>query len=191
MLKLSPLATTFTCGLFAVGLLTGCTTTPTSTPSPSVSVAREAAWGLRGVNVLLVNNSGQTINLTSVVSDSSNGLGEVKNGGTASIEGTGPAVQLGGSKDVVIGVRFSNNDTLELQATNALMGYPLVKASGCFGPDYAVGDKQDLNFEGHGITVERRADDEWIQFVITFTATKAETSPDICGERVADKPAND
>ena len=47
MLKLSPLATTFTCGLFAVGLLAGCTTTSTSTPSPTptptVSVAREAA----------------------------------------------------------------------------------------------------------------------------------------------------
>ena len=180
-MKLSPrTTTTFTCGLFAVGLLAGCATTPTSTPSPSVSVSREAAWGLRGVNVLLVNNSGQTINLTSVVSDSSNGLGEVKNGGTASIEGTGPAVQIGGSKDVVIGVRFSNNDTLELQAINPITGSPFVRESGCDPDDYAVGDKQDWNFKGRGITIERRADDEWIQFVITFTATKAETSPNIC-----------
>ena len=47
MLKLSPLATTFTCGLFAVGLLTGCATTAPSeqAPSPSVSVDRQAALG--------------------------------------------------------------------------------------------------------------------------------------------------
>ena len=45
MLKLSPLATTFTCGLFAVGLLTGCATTAPSeqAPSPAVSVDRQAA----------------------------------------------------------------------------------------------------------------------------------------------------
>ena len=45
-MKLSPrTTTTFTCGLFAVGLLTGCTTTPTSTPSPepTVSAGRQAA----------------------------------------------------------------------------------------------------------------------------------------------------
>ncbi|MCX6424105.1 MAG: hypothetical protein NTV96_06025, partial [Actinobacteria bacterium] len=63
MLKLSPLATTFTCGLFAVGLLAGCTTTPTSTPSPSVSASRQAAWGMSSTNLQLVNNSGKTINV--------------------------------------------------------------------------------------------------------------------------------
>ena len=180
-MKLSPRTTTaFTLALVTAGLLAGCATTPTSTPAPSVSVSREAAWGLRGTNVLLVNNSGQTINLTSVVSDSSNGLGVVNNGGTARIEGTSPAVQVGGAKDVVIGVRFSENDTLELKVTNLLVGSPRVTVSGCDGTDYAVGEKQDWNFKGRGITVERRADDEWIQFAITFTATKAETSPDIC-----------
>ena len=45
MLKLSPLAATFTCGLFAVGLLAGCATTAPSeqAPSPAVSVDRQAA----------------------------------------------------------------------------------------------------------------------------------------------------
>ena len=54
MLKLSPLATTFTCGLFAVGLLTGCATTPTGTPTPTptVSVAREAAGSNGNANYL-------------------------------------------------------------------------------------------------------------------------------------------
>ena len=43
-MKLSPRTTfTFSLGLLTVGLLAGCTTTPTSTPSPAVSVDRQAA----------------------------------------------------------------------------------------------------------------------------------------------------
>ena len=42
-MKLSPRTTaTFTLGLLTVGLLAGCATTPTSTPSPSVSASRQA-----------------------------------------------------------------------------------------------------------------------------------------------------
>ena len=42
-MKLSPRTTaTFTLGLLTVGLLAGCATTPTSTPTPSVSASRQA-----------------------------------------------------------------------------------------------------------------------------------------------------
>ena len=42
-MKLSPRTTfTFTLGLLTVGLLAGCTTTPTSTPAPSVGASRQA-----------------------------------------------------------------------------------------------------------------------------------------------------
>ena len=42
-MKLSPRTTfTFSLGLLTVGLLAGCTTTPTSTPAPSVGASRQA-----------------------------------------------------------------------------------------------------------------------------------------------------
>ncbi len=90
---------------------------------------------------------------------SSNGLGDLPNGGTASVEGTGPAVQIGGSKDVVISVRFSDGQTLNLDATNPFIGYPIVLQSGCSRPGYSVGEQRDWHFNDHGLTVERRADD--------------------------------
>jgi hypothetical protein len=42
-LKLSPRTITFALGLLALGLLAGCANTPTSTPSPTVTVDRQAA----------------------------------------------------------------------------------------------------------------------------------------------------
>ena len=168
--------------VFSLTMVAGCGSTTAAPPSAT----REAAWGLLGVNLTLVNNSGQAITLTSLVSDSSQGLGNLPNGGTASIEGTGPPVQTDAAKDVQIAVTFSDGAALDLDAWNPFIGYPTVKESGCFGPGYKVGDKRDWNFKGRGITVERRADDEWIQFAITFTATNAAASPDICSERVAD-----
>ena len=170
------------CDHHATHMVAGCGSTTAALPS----VTREAAWGLLGVNLTLVNNSGQTITLKSLVSDSSNGLGVLPNGGIASIEGTGPAVQIGGSIDVRIAVTFPDGAALDLDAWNPFTGYPTVKESGCRSPDYKVGETRDWNYKGRGITVERGADDEWIQFAITFTATKAEASPDICFERVAD-----
>ena len=46
-MKLSPRTITFALGLLALGLLAGCANTPTSTPSPTVTVDRQAA-GVEG-----------------------------------------------------------------------------------------------------------------------------------------------
>ena len=176
-MKLSPLATTFTCGLFTVGLLAGCATTPTSTPSPSVSASREAAWGLKGTNLQLVNNSGKTINVLNKRSDSSLRLGEILNGGTASAEGTS-----GGGDDVDVQVRFADDTLVDIRASNPIDGIPFVGLAGyCKRISFSVGGQRDYVIgEVHGITVKRLPDDDWKQFQVTFTANVAEGSKNFC-----------
>ena len=177
MLKLSPLATTFTCGLFAVGLLAGCTTTSTSTPSPSVSASREAAWGLDGTNLQLVNNSGANITVVKYYSDSNSGPDVIPNGGTASAEGTAFA-----GDDTGVRVRFADGKLADIKASNQLSGTPYVtNGEGCGKIIFGVGDQRDYVIGGvQGITVKRLPDDDWKQFQVTFTATKSQGSPDFC-----------
>ena len=182
MLKLSPLATTFTYGLFAVGLLAGCTTTSTSTPSPSVSASREAAWGLDGTNLQLVNNSGKTITVVSQRSDSSRGLGPILDGGTASAEGTKTF-----DYDVRVNVNFIGGDSFTLSATNPSTRQPVVNGGDdCGDISLNVGDEnnyffqKDKNSTKHGFTIKRLPDDNWKQFQITFMVAQSADSSNVC-----------
>ena len=182
MLKLSPLATTFTCGLFAVGLLTGCTTTSTSTPSPSVSASREAAWGLDGTNLQLVNNSGADITVVKYYSDSNSGPDVIPNGGTASAEGTAFA-----GDDTGVRVRFADGKLADIKASNQLGGTPYVtNGEGCGKIIFGVGDQRDYSIGVHGITVSRLPDDGWKQFQVIFTETVAKLSTNFCTYRPPD-----
>ena len=182
MLKLSPLATTFTCGLFAVGLLAGCTTTSTSTPSPSVSVSREAVWGLDSTNLQLVNNSGKTITVVSKRSDSSRGLGPIRDGGTASAEGSTTS-----EYDVAVNVNFIGGDSFTLSATNRPFKPPVVHGGdGCGDISLNVGDEnnyffqKDKNSTQHGFTIKRLPDDDWKQFQVTFIFAQSADSSNVC-----------
>ena len=177
-MKLSPRTTaTFTLGLLTVGLLAGCATTPTSTPSPSVSASREAAWGLKGTNLQLVNNSGANITVVSKRSDSSRGLGPIRDGGTASAEGTS-----GGGDDVDVQVRFADDTLVDIRASNPIDDIPFVGHGGyCKRIRFYVGGQRDYVIgEVHGITVKRLPDDDWKQFQVTFTANVAEGSTNFC-----------
>jgi hypothetical protein len=176
MLKLSPLATTLTFGLFALGLLAGCATTPTSTPTPTVSVAREAAGALKGVNLALVNNSGTVINVVSGRSDSSEGLGDIPNEGKANAEGT-----TSNGEDVILTVKISGAKTMELLAVNGLWQSPALAAGRtCQYVFYSEGDTRNWANGKYGITVERLPDDKWKQFRITFTTSHDVGAADFC-----------
>lgn len=159
--------------VFSLTMVAGCGSNTAAPPS----VDRQAMFGLvKGVNFVLVNDSGEVINLTSVKSDSSNGLGDLADGGTASIQGCcGYDVS-----DVTIDVRFSNNDTLRLDAFNPAFKPPVITFQKKERWTFKEGGGGVLNrkFEGHGITIEHQPDDDdWVQFTITFTGVAAESTP--------------
>ena len=182
-MKLSPRTTiTFTLGLLTVGLLAGCGGQTTVAhgemsiqtsaavreaaplPSPSASPSPEEAWGMLGVNLQLVNNSGRAINVLSKRSDSSLRLGDIPNGGTASVEGT---FAIG--YDVEVNVDFLDGTKFTLSAANTANS-PIVKT--CTGEsEFKENEQQDYNFHDHGITIKRLFDDDWKQFLVTFTPT--------------------
>jgi hypothetical protein len=185
-LKLASRTTaTFTLGILTAGPLAGCTTIPTSTPSPSVSASREAAWGLEGTNLQLVNNSGADITVVKYYSDSNSGPDVIPNGGTASAEGT--AFQ---GVDTGVRVRFADGKLADIQASNQLVASPYVtNGEGCGKIGFGVGDQRDYFIgEVQGITVKRLPDDDWKQFQVTFTATIAEASTDFCSYEPPNEP---
>lgn len=176
-MKLAPrTTTTFTLGLLMAGFLAGCATTPTSTPTPAMSVSREAAGALKGVNLALVNNSGTVINVVSGRSDSSEGLGKISNGGKANAEGT-----TSNGEDVILTVEISGAKTMELLAVNGLWQSPALAAGRtCQYVFYSEGDTRNWANGKYGITVERLPDDKWKQFRITFTTSHAVGAADFC-----------
>ena len=182
-MKRSPrTATTFTLGLLTVGFLVGCATTPTSTPTPSVSASREAAWGLDGTNLRLVNNSGAVITVVKYYSDSNSGLDVIPNGGTASAEGTAFA-----GEDTGVQVRFADGRLSDIQASNPFGDEPYVtNGASCGNIEFLVGDQRDYSIGVHGITVIRLPDDGWKQFQVTFTETVAKLSTNFCTYRPPD-----
>ena len=177
MLKPSPrTTTTFTLGLLMAGFLAGCASTPTSTPTPAMSVSREAAGALKGVNLALVNNSGTVINVVSGRSDSSEGLGKISNGGKANAEGT-----TSNGEDVILTVEISGAKTMELLAVNGLWQSPALAAGRtCQYVFYSEGDTRNWANGKYGITVERLPDDKWKQFRITFTTSHDVGAADFC-----------
>ena len=178
-MKPSPRTTaTLTLGLLTVGLLAGCATAPTTTPTPVVSASREAAWGLDGTNLRLVNNSGVEITVVEDYSDSNSGLGVIPNGGIASVERTAFV-----GEDVGVQVRFADGRSTDIRASNPIDGDKppyVTNGSSCGKIEFLVGDQRDYSIGVHGITVKRLPDDGWKQFQVTFTSTVAEGSRNFC-----------
>ncbi len=189
LLKLSPRTTTLTFGLLLAGLLTGCAATGTSAPaaSPSASVPREAApIRIKGVNFQIVNNSGTAINLVNLETTPMSIVGTIEDGGTGSASGK---ATFGEDVEVVFG--FPDGDTLKLRGYNGVF-LPYVREggggrggeTGLCGPneftenaegDYYFGVRGD-----RGVTIKRLPDDDWKQFLITFTASKSANSTTLC-----------
>ena len=147
-----------------------------------MSASREAAWGLDGTNLRLVNNSGADITVVKYYSDSNSGLGVIPNGGTASVEGTAFA-----GVDVGVRVRFADGRLSDIQASNPLGDEPYVtNGASCGNIEFLVGDQRDYSIGVHGITVIRLPDDGWKQFEVTLTATISKVSTDFCTYRPRD-----
>ena len=186
-MKLSPRTTTLTLGLLMVGFIAGCGSTATSSPAPipSTGVSRNAAWGLDGTNLQLVNNSGSTITVVNLVSDSSHGLGGLENDGTASAEGT---KALG--YDVRVDVIFPDKQRFTLSATNRAGVPPDVNAGeDCGDIPFVDGAENDYFVQDHGVNITRLPDNGWKQFRVTFTATRSAVSTNLCTFKSSDTAA--
>lgn len=147
-----------------------------------MSASREAAWGLDGTNLRLVNNSGADITVVEDYSDSNSGLGVIPNGGTASVEGTAFA-----GEDVGVQVRFADGRLADIQASNPFGDEPYVtNGASCGNIEFLVGDQRDYSIGVHGITVKRLPDAGWKQFEVTFTATISKVSTVFCTYRPPD-----
>ena len=169
MLKMNRRAITLTLGLPFAGLLAACggPNLTDSTGSPSPAVSRNATAGILGVNVMLVNNSENIINF---------GLSDLPPGGTTSVAGHTQRT------DVYVTAKFSDDNSLHLRVWNSPIGTPAVKQAGC-DQDIRLdeGASTDRFFPpGHGITVERLADDDRKQFRITFTSARAKGAKEFC-----------
>jgi hypothetical protein len=147
-----------------------------------VSASREAAWGLKGANLQLVNNSGADINVVSEKSDSSRGLGPILDGETASVEGT---FALG--YDVKVNVNFIGGDSFTLSAANRSTRPPVVNGGDdCGDISLNVGDENNYFFQKdrestkHGFTIKRLPDDDWKQFQVTFMVAQSADSRNVC-----------
>lgn len=169
MLKMNPRIITLTLGLPLAGLLAACggPNLTGSTGSPSPAVSRNAAAGILGVNVVLVNNSGTSINF---------GLSDLPSGATTSVAGNRD------SADVYVTANFSDGTSLDLVVRNQAIGAPMVKQAGCHQSiRLKEGTSVDRYFPpDHGITVERLADDDRKQFRLTFTSTRAQGVVELC-----------
>ena len=180
-MKLSPRTTiTFTLGLLMAGLTTGCATTPTSTPTPSTGVSREAGILSIGTNVNVLNSTGETITVAADISDTNQGMGAVQPGKTASAEGTNF------ENDVQLTVTFNDSTSMKFEAHNPPwgMGYPILTGEWCESTYKADETKfwfiqQYKNSTQHGFTIKRLPDDDWKQFRITFTPTPTEGATDL------------
>jgi hypothetical protein len=178
--KLQRCTTTFALGLLTLGLLAGCVTPGARepAPSPSVSVSREAVWGMSSTNLQLVNNSGRDITVVSLVSDSSRGLGVISNGETASAEGS-----TRNAYDVEVKVSFDDKQQFELSVTNQWL-QPLWVYAGtgfeCHPIKFPEGYRNNYFIQDHGVAIERLPDDNWLQIRATFTATRVAGSIDLC-----------
>lgn len=193
-MKPSPRTATIalTLGLLTAVLLTGCAATGASEPAltSSLSVFREAAlpsqsdsaspngtYGWRGVNVELVNNSGHTINVVSTQAATSEGLGDISNGGTASADGTKDF-----GYDVRLNVSFPDGESFLLIVTNSGRGSAWVKAAKC-GKfiKFSELDRNNYFYKNHGITIKRYYGAlDWAEFQVKFTASTAKESTNIC-----------
>ena len=116
---------------------------------------------------MLMKNSLNTINF---------GLSDLPPGGTTSVAGHTQRT------DVYVTAKFSDGNSLHLRVWNSPIGTPAVKQAGC---------DQDIRLDegastdrfsppGHGITVERLADDDRKQFRITFTSACAKGANECC-----------
>ena len=193
-MKLSHRTTaTFTLGLLTAAVLTGCATTPTSTPTPSAGVSREAGILSIGTNVNVLNSTGEAITVAADVSDTNQGMGVVQPGETASAEGTNFET------DVKLTVTFNDGTSLKLWAYNPPwgVGYPILQGDRCETTTYKADEtkfwfiQQYKNSAQHGFTIKRLPDDDWKQFRITFTPTPTEGATDLqaCTTK-KDPPAN-
>jgi hypothetical protein len=150
-----------------------------------MSASREAAWGLEGTNLQLVNNSGADINVVSKRSDSSLRLGNIPNGGTASVEGT-----FAFGYDVEVNVNFIGGDSFTLSATNITLSEPKINGGDDCGIIlFKVGDENNYFFQKdrestkHGFTIKRLPDDDWKQFQVTFMVAQSADSTNVCTPR--------
>ena len=195
LLKLSPRTTTLTFGLLLAGLLTGCAATGTSAPaaSPSASVPREAApIRIKGVNFQIVNNSGTAINLVNLETTPMSIVGTIEDGGTGSASGK---ATFGEDVEVVFG--FPDGDTLKLRGYNGAMFNPEVREGRMravlelCGPNEFAENAEGNYYLGvrgdRGVTIKRLPDDDWKQFLITFTASKSASSTTLCPENPESK----
>ena len=192
-MKPSPRTITFTLGLLTVWILAGCggqTTGATGEMSIQPAPAsREAYWGIDGTNLQLVNNSGWDITVVEYESSTNSGHKVIKDGETASAEGTAFT-----GYDVSVTVRFKGGVESKIQAGNPIDGEPYVKNGvKCLEIPLLVGEEHDYVIKDglmnlQGITVKRLPDDNWKQLEVTFTATKSPDSTDFCppGGRLAE-----
>ena len=153
-------------GLALTSMLLGCGSTGTATPAttPSAGPTRHAAelWG-KGSAVKLVNSTDESINVVSSISDTSSGLGDLQPGKAATAEGTffGPDLRLAASVAGGTAIAFSWSE--ESLVVGNTICYTI----------FEVGEKHDYLIENHGFSVERLPDDDWYQFLVTFTQTIA------------------
>ena len=174
LLKLSPrTSTSLTLGLLFAGLLAGCASTPASQPTltPSVSVSREAAGFASGVNMTLVNASGENITF---------GLSDLAPGETTTAAGKSDV------EDLLIVPKFSDGHSIRIRANDVTgLPEPAVYQDGCGKFLFGEGDAIHLSSQNHGFTVERLPDDNWNHFRITFTVSIADGARDICLPQVS------
>ena len=181
-MKLSPRTTfTFTLGLLTAAVLAGCASTPTSTPTPSAGVSREAGILSIGTNVNVLNSTGEAITVAADVSDTNQGMGVVQPGETASAEGTNFEA------DVKLTVTFNDGTSMKFEALNPPWGagWPVLQTEWCRERSYKADEtkfwfiQQYKNSAQHGFTIKRLPDDDWKQFRIIFTPTPTEGATDV------------
>ena len=169
-------------GMLLAGLLVGCASTATSAPasSPSVSNSRQAGVFTKSTNVRVVNSTGESINVVSTRSDTSEGFGDLAPGGTASAEGSSLL-----DYDVKLTVTYPDGHLLKFGVSNSAVGNAYVHDDSdtsylCLNQGYGEGGIANWSTGKHGVTIERLPNDSWIQFRITFTRTIAGDAKYFC-----------